>query len=46
MENGGNPVFKSGVGFHYNVNNCERTLEFYADKLGGHSHPHTGESAL
>lgn len=27
-------MFKSGVGFHYNVNNCERTLEFYTEKLG------------
>ncbi|SHJ16001.1 VOC family protein [Desulfosporosinus lacus] len=27
-------MFKSGVGFHCNVNNCERTLEFYTEKLG------------
>jgi predicted enzyme related to lactoylglutathione lyase len=27
-------MFKPGIGFHYNVSNLERTIEFYTDKLG------------
>lgn len=27
-------MFKSGIGFHYNVSNLERTLAFYTDILG------------
>lgn len=27
-------MFKSGIGFHFNVSNLERTIEFYTKKLG------------
>jgi predicted enzyme related to lactoylglutathione lyase len=27
-------MFKPGIGFHYNVSNLKRTIEFYTEKLG------------